>query len=77
MTMVPFAPPRLDHVTDGAPWSLTPEEVLISREGSVPTFSGVVVTLKFMVDELVEEDWTAMRYFLLGSFLGKKECSLG
>lgn len=46
ITMVPFAPPSDDQVTNGVPRGFNPEEVVISRTGSVPTFSGDLVILK-------------------------------
>ena len=67
--MVPSTPPRDDQATDGAPESLSPEDVTMSRAGSVPTFSGEVVILKVTVDEeFADADWKAMMYFLFGSF---------
>jgi hypothetical protein len=45
-TIVPFAPPIEDHVTNGAPWGLRPDEVVMPRIGAVPAFSGDATILK-------------------------------
>jgi hypothetical protein len=44
--MVPFAPPKDDQVTNGAPRGTKPDEVVMSRICSVPAFSDVVASLK-------------------------------
>jgi hypothetical protein len=70
-TIVPFAPPSEDHVTNGAPCGLRPEAVVILRMPAVPAFSGDVTILKFT--ELLLEVLLAwinskrMMYCLFGS----------
>jgi hypothetical protein len=69
-TIVPFAPPSEDQVTDGVPRGFNPEEVMISRTDSVPTFSGDLVILKLTtLSPLVAffDDSKAMTYCLFGS----------
>lgn len=68
--IVPFAPPSEDQVTDGVPRGFKPEEVMISRTGSVPKFSGDMAILKLTrLSPLVAffDDSNAMMYCLFGS----------
>jgi hypothetical protein len=69
ITIVPFTPPSEDQVTNGVPRGVTPEDVVMSRTGSVPTFSGDLVILKLarLLLELFCDDSNAMMYCLLGS----------
>jgi hypothetical protein len=71
-TIVPFAPPLGDQVTNGAPWGFSPETEVILRIVSVPAISGDVTILKLtswlaVEFRLLEEDSKTMMYLLFGS----------
>jgi hypothetical protein len=72
MTIVPFAPPIEDQVTNGAPWGLRPDVVVIPRIVDVPAFSGDAAVLKFTKLTALElptfwDDSNTMMYWLFGN----------